>query len=300
MSRCDELYVPTSYERSVQFRIGEIDVAVQSDLGDVLEDFTSLYRGCRPSCPDEGDTIQVMVKTTRRSWVSPRRYRVLSDGEPFGPELHREQVIPLVEWGINHRVVARRREFLQVHAATLTWNGQGVLFPGQSGSGKSTLAVGLLSRGWKYLSDEFALISPETCRVHPFPKALCIKAGAFDTVRRLGVPFAGRCYNVKGYKGRVAYINPLQFGLQSISNPSAIRFVIFPKYAAGSAPKLWKIPPVRAAFELARNSMNRSAFGERAIQILASVVRGARCFALESGELDEACELVTRIVSGEA
>lgn len=300
MSRGDESYALTSTERSVRYRIGEIDVAVRSALEGVLEDFSALYRGCRPGCPDGRETIQVEVATTRRSWVTRRRYRVLGDGEPFGPALHREQVLPLVEWGINHRVVVRRAEFLQVHAATLACRGHGVVFPGQSGSGKSTLALGLLARGWKYLSDEFALISAATAWVHPFPKALCIKAGAFDTIRSMNIQFAGRCYNVKGYKGRVAYVNPLDFGAHSVGDPSPIRFIIFPRYAAGSVPRLRKMSPAAAAFELARHSMNRSTFGKRALPILADVVRGAECFDLQSGALEDACGIVEQIVSGRA
>jgi HprK-related kinase A len=298
VSLANEPFVSTSASRSLRYRIGEIDVALRSELDDVLEDFSTLYRGCRPGFRDGHQTIRVDVATTRRSPWRRRRYRVLGDGEPFGPELHHEQVLPLVEWGINHRVVVRRAEFLQIHAATLAWRGQGVVFPGQSGSGKSTLALGLLSRGWKYLSEEFALISAATTWVHPFPKALCIKAGAFDTVQGMNIPFAGRCYNVEGYKGRVAYVNPLDFGEHAIGDQCPIRYIIFPRYAAGSVPRLRKMSPATAAFELLRHSMNRSTFRERALSILAEVVRGAECFQLESSALDDACETVEDVVSG--
>ena len=114
----------------------------------------------------------------------------------------------------------------------------------------------------------------------------------------MNIPFAGRCYNVEGYKGRVAYVNPLDFGAHAVGDPCPIRFIIFPRYAAGSVPRLRKMSPATAAFELLRHSMNRSTFRERAHSILAEVVRGAECFQLESSALDEACEKIEDVVSG--
>jgi hypothetical protein len=46
-----------------------------------------------------------------------------------------------------------------LHAAGLVGDdGAGVLFVGPSGSGKSTLSIGLVRRGWRYLSDDAVLL----------------------------------------------------------------------------------------------------------------------------------------------
>ena len=172
-----------------------------------------------------------------------------------------------------------------------------MVFAGASGCGKSTLVAGLLPRGWKYLSDEFALIDPSTLYLRPFPKAVCIKAGAFGIVRRMNLPFAGRRYYVKGLKGRVGYINPHDLGPGTIAGPTPVRFVIFPNYVEGREPRLYSLSRARAALSLARCGLNRTVFPNQAIPILSDVVRGADCFRLESGPLADTCELIESLVT---
>ena len=282
--------------RPLRYQIGDINVSVRSDLPEVLEDFTNLYRGCAASPSPADQTIRMEVKQTRRSFWGRSRYQLLGDGQEFGPQHSREDILPCLEWGINWRVIATRADYLQLHSASMAYNGQGVIFAGTSGCGKSTLAAGLLACGWRYLCDEFSLIDPDTLQLHPFPKAVCIKSGAFDTMKRMNLPFAGRRYYVKGIKGKVGYINPNEIGRQTVAGPSPIRFIIFPKYVPGRQPSLFPISPARAAFMLTSCTLNFGAFGDRAISLISELVRGARCFRLESGPLDETCSLLETLI----
>ena len=285
-------------DRCLHFEIGDIGVSVRSEVPALLEDLTALYPGRRPSAPAPDRTIHMEVREARRSTLGCRRYRVYGDGEQIGAEHQHQELLPFVEWGINWRVIATRAEYLQVHAATMVHSGRGFLFAGGSGSGKSTLVAGLLARGWRYLCDEFALIDPGTLHLHPFPKAVCIKAGSFDIVEYLKLPLARRRYYIKGLKGRVGYINPRDVGSDIVGGPSPVRFVIFPKYIAGGKPDLYPISRARAAFALSGCALNRNAFGNRAISILANVVRGAECFSLETGPIDKTCDLVESLLAG--
>jgi hypothetical protein len=167
---------------------------------------------------------------------------------------------------------------------------------GNSGVGKSTLAAGLVSRGWTYLSDEFALIDPDTLRLHPFPKAMCIKAGSFDVIRRLNLPLWRRRHFVKAIKGAVGYVRPQDFPPGIVASPCPIRFVVFPKYGEGEEPHLYPIPPGHAGFRLAGHAFNRKAFGTRAVSILSEVVRRAECFGLVSGSIDESCDVIESLL----
>jgi hypothetical protein len=57
----------------------------------------------------------------------------------------------------------RPLNFYSLHAAGLVMpSGPGVLVAGPSGSGKSTLALGLIRRGWQYLSDDAVLLHPSS------------------------------------------------------------------------------------------------------------------------------------------
>ncbi len=282
----------------LSYRIDDISVTVRSELPEVADDFAALYRGYGRGCPGSRRTIHMEVRRTGRTWLGRSRYLVFGDGEGIGRERRREDVLPFLEWGINWQLIATHSEFLQLHAAAMVRDGQGVIFAGASGCGKSTLVAGLLGRGWKYLSDEFALIDPNTLDLRPFPKAVCVKAGAFEIVQRLNLPFAGpRCY-VKGIKGKVGYINPYDIAPDAIPGPAPVRFVIFPKYLEGCAARLRPVARARAAFMLAGSGLNRDVFADRALSILADVARGAECFSLECGSIDETCDLLEALFEG--
>ena len=63
-----------------------------------------------------------------------------------------------------------------VHAGAVAHAGHAIVLPGRSLSGKTTLVTALLAAGAEYLSEEYAVLD-EDGRVHPYPKALAIRAG---------------------------------------------------------------------------------------------------------------------------
>ncbi len=283
-----------SQEHHREFTIGEIRVALRSDRPEPLDDFSGLYDSS-PGATDTGSTIEMEIRSASRSPFRRDRFAVYGDGQSFGSLRRREEVVPFVEWGINWRIIETRTDFLQVHSATMTHDGRGFIFAGTSGVGKSTLAAGLLTRGWQYLSDEFALIDPDTKRIHPFPKALCIKSGSFDEMKRLGVPFASQGCYVKALKGRVSYVRPRDIHPDAIAKRAPVHFVVFPKFVGSGKPRLRSIPRSQAAVLLAGHALNRHQFGDRAMSILCDVVKNADCFALESTAIEDTCDLLSTL-----
>ncbi len=272
--------------RFVRCRIGEFSVALRSDLKQVVEDFACIYPRERSDTAAEDQTIQIEVRRSGRSRIGRPLYRVYADGEEVGGWQRSNGVFPLVEWGINLRIIARRSEYLQFHAASMAFQGNGAIFAGDSGRGKSTLAALLMTRGWQYLCDEFALVDRSTLKLHAFPKALCIKAGSYPIARRLGLPFARRRDYIKQSKGRVGYVNPRDVGPDAVAEPTAMRYVMFPTYAGGTTPRLGPISRAEAAMGLFRCCFNRHAIGDDTLPIIQRLVSGASCFRLEVGEPD--------------
>jgi len=278
--------VTAARERGIQerhLRLGEIELSVQSELPEVLEDLDVLYAAYQaPSCR----TGVIRLEARAGPW-SPRRGRqfvVRADGAAiYGPH-PRNEVYPILEFSINGRVIATRSQFLQVHAATLARNGAALMLAGGSGVGKSTLAAGLLARGWTYFCDEFALLDPQTLCVHPFPKALSIKAGSFEIIRQLGLPLWRRRHYSKHFKGPVGYIRP-PGSTRPRATPCPVRQMVFPRYAAECEPALRPMPRAAAAMTLARCTLNHHAFGVRVMPILCALVRGAECFELDAGPI---------------
>ncbi len=281
----------------VDLRMGVVDVMVRSDLPDVLEDLASIYSdaACRRPAEPRRPVVRITVEARRPSLLARREYAVSGDGHELWTTRKTNEVLPYVEWGVNWRVIATRPEYLQIHAAALARSGHGLIMAAESGFGKTTLAAGLLARGWQYLSDEFALIDPDDLRIHPFPKALCVKNGSFPVMERLGLPVWRRHY-VKALKGEVGYVNPLAGGRAVAARACPARLIVFPRYAENTRPRLYPISRAQAAFELARHALNRNVHGARAASILSDLARGARCYALDSGPIRETCDELERLI----
>ena len=274
----------------IHFAIADVGVGVRSDLQELLAELAALY----PQSSDRQmlrKTIFVEVRETSAR-LGRRRYRVYADNREIGGNLRRDEVYPFVEWAINLRVIATRSEYVQLHAASMANDGNGFIFAGGSGSGKSTLAAGLMARGWNYLCDEFELIDRNTLCLKPFPKPLCIKAGAFPVLKRLGLPFARRRDYIKSQKGRVGYINPNDVQGHRAARSAPVRFVIFPMYAEKQPPRLYPISRARALMDLAGCVFNRHVFDDQGLSILSKVIRRAECHRLEMGDLAETCDLL--------
>jgi len=275
----------------VTCRIGAFSVCLRSELAQVAEDFAALYPNAPTKAATDDQTIHIEVRRSGRSRLGRRLYRVYADGEEIGGWRPSSGVFPFVEWGINLRMIARRSEYLQIHAASMTRSGRGFVFAGESGCGKSTLAAILMARGWGYLCDEFALVEPDTLRLQPFPKALCIKAGSYRTIRRLGLPFGRRRDYIKQYKGRVGYIRPAPLGEAGVA-----RFIIFPNYRQGAPPRLQPISRARAVMDLYRCCFNKTAFSDAALPALTKLVRQCDCYRLDVGDPGETCRLLDSLV----
>ncbi|MBP7935361.1 MAG: hypothetical protein KA354_12010 [Phycisphaerae bacterium] len=282
----------------VDLRIGVVDVTVRSDLPDVLDDLASIYSdaACRRPAEPRRREVSITVEARRRSLLARREYAISGDGHGLWTTRQTNEVLPYVEWGINWRVIATRPEYLQIHAAALARGGHGLIMAAESGFGKTTLAAGLLARGWQYLSDEFALIAPDDLRIHPFPKALCVKNGSFPVMERLGLPVWRRRHYVKALKGEVGYVNPLAGGRAVAAKACAVRLIVFPRYAENARPRLYPISRAQAAFELARHALNRNVHGARAASILSDLARGARCYALDSGPIHATCDELEHLI----
>ena len=282
--------------------IGPVQVAMRGCLDEFANDLAELYSHVRK--PDgtedqlDRDNMLVLEAIPGKS-KNPfvRRFNIIGDGEELFKHLKQKEVLPYLEWATNWRVMARCSEFMQIHAATLSLNGKGLILAASSGSGKSTLAAALMSRGWRYLCDEFALINRKTLELHAFPKAICIKAGSFPVLDQLDLPRWERKHYVKAFKGNVAYIRPSEFSQSDLSLTHPVKRIIFPRYVANQNPVVHHMSKSEAAIALAELSFNRNVIGgSDTVKILTQVCRDAECYRLETGDIHKSCEMVEALM----
>jgi len=276
-------------------RIGAYDVRVSGDHAGALADFAQLYAERRIAAPAQPLCIELAIRSSRRALARPR-YAIHAADEAVFSDLRSGEVLPYLEWAVNYQVIQTCRRFLLIHAATLVWRGRGVMLVGASGAGKSTLAAALVARGGRYLCDEFAVVDPHTLEIHPFPRALCVKAGSFGLIRDLGLPLWRRRSHVKAFKGPVGYVRPADLNPGDRSVP--IHTVIFPRFTGERTASRHGIARSQAAFALTAGVLNGHHHRGAAADLATQIATRAGCHVLESGDLRAATDLVDQLVCG--
>lgn len=277
------------------FQIGVIPVSVAGPHPSAIDDFAGLYAGQECPPPPAG-CIDVRVYRSARFAAMRPRYNVSAGGMERFCGLRPASVLPHIEWSINWELATSWPGYLAVHAGVVARGGRAALFAAPPQHGKSTLTLGLVRRGWRYLSDEFALLEPSSGYVHPYPKAICVKEGSFAVLNELGLSGGGRKFYDKGKKGRVTFVRPSDCHEDAHGKVCPIGSVFFCRYEPGAAPRVTRVSRADAVLRLTRVTFNFRKYRVRGVEMLADVVRNAECYELTSGELSKTCDLVTSVV----
>jgi HprK-related kinase A len=222
-------------------------------------------------------------------WRGIKRVCVFQmDGtQPFTP-LAIGEAFALLEWGMNWCVTRHTHRLLMIHSAVLEKQGHAVILPAPPGSGKSTLCAALMLRGWRLLSDEMALLDPETGRVFPSPRPVSLKNSSIDVIRQFDPTVVMGPVARDTLKGTVAHlkVSPRSLSEAALTAPPA--WVVFPKYQAGAGLEVSERPKAQALVELAANSFNHHVHGRAGFEALAQVVERSGCHDLRYSDLEAA------------
>ena len=101
-------------------------------------------------------------------------YHLVLGERRYGPYRTNENAFRGISNGI-HFMLGKRSPMTFVHAGAIEVDGSAVIFPGRSRWGKSTMVSSLVDQGCGYLSDEYAVISPEGS-VYPLSKPIRLRS----------------------------------------------------------------------------------------------------------------------------
>ena len=183
------------------------------------------------------------------------------------------------EMAMNLQLALGERRYLLLHAATVERDGRAVVLTGESGAGKSTLAALLMTRGWRLLGDEFALLDPATGAIHPLPRPVSLKNESIAIVAeaapdaRFGPVLSGTP------KGDIRHVLPDAASLAAMDRPAMPAILLFPRY--GFAADERGVGPGEAFVRLTQASTNYTALGERGFEALTRFVRRVPVVAVD-------------------
>jgi HprK-related kinase A len=276
-------------------RTGPFFIHVETSCAEVLAGVKLLYdpRSIlrRPSFCDYH--VEIRQPLLRR-WLRPQAVFLFDGYAPFlpGPKRHAS---PMLEWGLNWVVATTAHQYLIIHAAVVERNGMALLLPAPPGSGKSTLCAGLAFRGWRLLSDELALVRPDTGQIVALARPISLKNESIDVIRRfapdavMGPPTEG------SIKGTIVLVKPPTASIDRIDTTAEPRWIVFPRYQAGAAIQFTERGKAGALIQLGESAMNYNILGELGFSAISELVERCDVGDFVYSDLEEAVEFFTTI-----
>lgn len=271
-------------------RTGPLIFAIRSREAAVAEALPRLYAD-QALASDEFADFHVEVRRVGglRGWVKPQVEFLLDGRAPF-LSLPDAQAFAMLEWGMNWCIAGLCHQYLVIHAAVIARDGRAAILPAPPGSGKSTLAAALIQRGWRLCSDELTLIDPANGNIVALARPVNLKNQSIALIRAFAPDSVFGPEATDTQKGLVAHLKPPADSVARVAEPVRPRWIVFPRWQRGSAPRLEARPRAASFIELAENAFNYSQLGELGFTTLARVIDQSETLSFTYDRLDDAVE----------
>ena len=268
--------------------IGGFSIAIrleasQPELERPIEDLYSDYPRLSPDAlPD----VTIALKSQR---LGPTRsgVRVFANGLAPYQAVPRRWMLPAMEATINWFVWGQVARVLLLHAAVVARDGRALILSGPSGAGKSTLCTALVARGFRFLTDEIAMVRPQDGQLDPHPRPISLKNAAIDMMANVlpDAYLSERFHNPP--RGAVAFMRPPPRAIAA-AETAAPALVVFRAYRPDAAFELKSIERAQAFSRLIQSSANYLTLLETGFETLANLVEACDHYTLDYGSLDDA------------
>lgn len=277
-------------------RTGPFNFRIRSTIESVAQGLALLY----PDYPlvEDGQFVDFTVNLSRssglRRWWHPQ-VRFVYDGESPFAVLPLDHAFPLMEWAMNWCISTQAHHYLTLHAAVVEREGCAVIMPAPPGSGKSTLCAGLVSRGWRLLSDELTLISLADSLISPLGRPISLKNQSLDVIRNFAPDVCLNQVTHDTSKGSVSHMKVPTEHLLRIEERATPRWVIFPQYVPLAKAELTPRSKANSMLELGRNSFNYTVHGLTGFELLSDMISASDCYDFRYSQLEEAVSVFDQL-----
>jgi hypothetical protein len=269
-----------------RFEAGGVAFTVETNRREFAAVVADAFRDLRVR---EANSAPVVFEVVHRATGPPTNpWGVWRDGEPCELTVSDGYVLAFLLWEVTRLMFERTGERVHLHGAALVRNGRAIVLAGRSEAGKSTLACWLTHRGWGFLTDEAALVNPDTLVVEPFWRPIGVRRpGPLDAILPDGAP--------GGHGDHELLVPASTIGALAPAAPLAA--LAFPVLTREEAPTVSPLSPAAALVELTAHFPGLVEEGRAGFRRLAGLVRVVPAHELRFFDLDDAERMLRRLVS---
>lgn len=220
-----------------------------------------------------------------------KKWQILFDNKEVALPVETDRLIVVLQANMFTASYQAKPYLIAMHAATLEYNDNLLIFPAVSGSGKSTLTAGLMNDGFTVYSDEASLIDKEG-KANSLPFSLNIKEGSWNVLENSYPILKQTSYHIRFDDQKVKFLKPLKL-IQRSKKPTHL---IFPKYKKDAITKVEELSACdamsrikKAGYQLDK-PLTKNNF-EKILDCLLVLPK----FSIEYSSLPEAIEAIKRL-----
>lgn len=266
----------------VTTRVDGLPRQMRADLAALLRPFV-VSDGQSAQAPAD---VAITVQETSIAGV----WQALIHGEERFRSSLPDRLLRNLEWLVMAQSLARSRERVAWHAASLAWGRRALILVASSGAGKSTLTLGLTLRGWRPLADDVTLLDPATGALDPFRR--CFHIAPETEALASGVGLLTRPVPTLA-----EYARPRRWGPAG----SLPAWIVVARRDAAHPASLMRLSQAEAAGALYAATIRTQVAAADVARMAAQVAGSALgCWSLNNGDLDETLDLLTSGLLGSA
>lgn len=279
-----------SAESGITFEIGPFWVNTHSKIPSLAEHLKLLY-GNYPIITEGFADFHVSLKRPGgfHHWIKPQVNFYFDNETPFKP-LPFDQTYPFFEWGLNWCIATMAHQYLIIHSAIVAKGEHALILPGKPGAGKSTLCAALINKGWRLLSDEMALIEPNTNIATPIPRPVSLKNESIEIIRKFAPDTTFGPIIKDTHKGTVTHIKPPESSILDKSEKAHIKWIVFPKFELDSPLEVSELSKAQALIQIAGETFNYGMLGLKGFTTLKKIVSNCDIINFKYSNLYDAIE----------
>ena len=210
---------------------------------------------------------------------------------PFVP-LPQSKAPLMFEQAMNWTIGMRVATHMLFHAAIVEKDDRAVIILGKSGQGKSTLCASLVASGWRYFSDEVAMLDIQTGLAQPYPRPVSLKNESVAAMKAYAPEWPISKTYTGTPKGNIAYMLPRREHIEAAMTPAKPVGILTPHFVPGAEPLLEKVAQSTAFLQMLTGSINYGGFGEEGFTFLSELTNRIPAVTARYGDIEAGVRLV--------